>query len=104
MFRPTYAPTRARLAAQVWQALPQAQVHELSQPTDLVYRVAGSSVDLVLLDAERLQVLSLTPLLVQMLRGIRPTLRVVCVARTAPVPSSALPPAIDASLVEARRR
>ena len=94
----TEGPTRARLAAQVWHALPWAQVHELSQLTDLVYRVAGSGVDLVLLDAEPLQPLPLTPLMVQMLKGIQPALRIVCVARFEP----ALTPATDASLTEAR--
>ena len=93
----TDAPARARLAAHVWGALPLAQVHELSQVTDLVYRVAGRGVDLVLLDAEPLQPLPLTPLLVQMLRGIQPAMRIVCVARAEP----ACAPATDGSLSEA---
>ena len=96
----TEAPVRARLAAQVWRALPSAQVHELSQLTDLVYRVAGSSVDLVVLDAQPFQPLPLTPLLVQMLKGIHPALRIVSVARAAPAVSS-VAPATDASLTEA---
>lgn len=96
----THAPTRARLAAHVWRVLPPAQVHELSQLTDLVYRVAGSGVDLVLMDADSLQPVPMTPLLVQMLKGIRPTLRIVCVARLSPAPASALPAAVDASLAE----
>lgn len=93
----TEAPSRARLAAQVWHALPTAQIHELSQVNDLVYRVAGSDVDLVLLHAEPLHPLPLTPLLVQMLKGIQPALRIVCVARAQPAPT----PATDASLTEA---
>ena len=96
----TEAPVRARLAAQVWHVLPSAQVHELSQLTDLVYRVAGSSVDLVVLDAQPLQPLPLTPLLVQMLKGIQPALRIVCVARAAAAVST-IAPATDASLTEA---
>ncbi len=91
------APARARLAAQVWSALPLAQIHELSRLADLVYRVAGSGVDLVLLDAEPLHPQPLTPMLVQMLKSIRPTLRIVCVARAAPPSTSAT----DASLSEA---
>ena len=93
----TQAAARARLAAHVWSALPLAQVHELSRLADLVYRVAGNGVDLVVLDAEPLQPLPLTPMLVQMLKSIRPTLRIICVARAAPLLTSAT----DASLSEA---
>jgi hypothetical protein len=78
------ASVRVRLAAHVWDVLPSAQVRELSQLTDLVYRVAGSGVDLVVLDAEPLQPLPLTPLLAQMLKGIRPALKLICVARSEP--------------------
>lgn len=93
----TEALARARLAAQVWRALPSAHVHELSQLDDLVYRVAGRGIDLVVLDAEPLHPLPLTPLLVQMLKGIQPELRIVCVARARPAPT----PATDASLTDA---
>lgn len=93
----TEATVRARLAAHVWHAVPSAQVHELSQMSDLVYRVAGSGVDLVVLGAEP-QPVPLTPLLVQMLKGIRPALRIVCVARVEPASTSAT----DANLTEAR--
>lgn len=96
----TEAQVRARLAAQVWQALPSAHVHELSQLTDLVYRVAGRGIDLVVLDAEPLQPLQplpLTPLLVQMLKGIQPALRIVCVAQAQPAQT----PATDACLTDA---
>ena len=93
----TEAPARARLAARVRQALPSAEVHELSHVADLVYRVAGNGVDLVLLNTEPPQSLPVTPLLVQMLKGIRPALRIVCVAPSQPVS----PPATDASLAEA---
>ena len=97
----TEAQVRERLAAHVLHALPMAQVHELAQLADLVYRVAGSGVDLVVLDAQPSQRLPLTPLMVQMLKGIQPALRIVCVAGAPWAATPTVPSTTDASLTEA---
>lgn len=89
------AAARARIAALVWRALPAARVEELSGVSDLMFRVAGNGIELILLDTRAAG--PCPSALVPMLKALEPRLRLATLATAAPVALEGL----DAALTEA---